>query len=150
MTRNSTRLPVLGSDAAIAVGLVDEWFDPIEAGLRDRVRDFIQRMIESELEAVLSRRGYARRPKADPRTRARAVSPATGTVTDRARIWGALAGWRSPCRGQGSTPRRARPQNGRARRGGASQRRPKQADSLIAGASGARRGVWAARSAKIP
>src|SRR6516162_7134932 len=110
MTSNSTRLPVLGSDAAIAVGLVDEWFDPIEAGLRDRVRDFIQRMIESELEAVLSRRGYARRPKADPRTRARAVSPATGTVTDRARIWGALAGWRSPCRGQGSAPRRARPQ----------------------------------------
>jgi hypothetical protein len=36
------------------------------AGLRDRVRDFIQRMIESELEAVLSRRGYARRPEADP------------------------------------------------------------------------------------
>ena len=34
--------------------------------MRDRVRDFIQRMIESELEAVLSRRGYARRPKADP------------------------------------------------------------------------------------
>ena len=66
MTSNSTKLPVLGSDAAIAVGLVDEWFDPIEAGLRDRVRDFIQRMIESELEAVLSRRGYARRPKADP------------------------------------------------------------------------------------
>jgi hypothetical protein len=30
MTSNSTKLPVLGSDAAIAVGLVDEWFDPIE------------------------------------------------------------------------------------------------------------------------
>ena len=60
MTRNSTRLPVLGSDATIAVGLVDEWFDPIEAGLRDRVGDFIQRMIESELEAVLSRRGSQR------------------------------------------------------------------------------------------
>ena len=47
-------------------GLLDEWFDPIEAGLRDRVRDFIQTMIESELEAVLSRPRYARRPKADP------------------------------------------------------------------------------------
>ena len=66
MTSNSTKLPVLGSDAEIAVGLLDEWFDPIEAGLRDRVRDFIQTMIESELEAVLSRRRYARRPKADP------------------------------------------------------------------------------------
>jgi hypothetical protein len=31
--------------------------------LRDRVRDFIQTMIESELEAVLSRPRYARRPK---------------------------------------------------------------------------------------
>jgi hypothetical protein len=37
MTSNSTKLPVLGSDAEIAVGLLDEWFDPIEAGLRDRV-----------------------------------------------------------------------------------------------------------------
>src|ERR1700746_4138161 len=66
MTTNSTKLPVLGSDGEIAVGRLDEWFDPIEAGLRDRVRDFIQMMIESELEAVLSRPRYARRPKADP------------------------------------------------------------------------------------
>jgi hypothetical protein len=66
MTNNSTKSPVLGSDAEIAVGLLDEWFDPIEAGLRDRVRELIQTMIESELEAVLSRPRYARRPKADP------------------------------------------------------------------------------------
>src|SRR5438270_851040 len=66
MTSNSTKLPVQGSDAEIAVGLLDEWFDPIEAGLRDRVREFIQTMIESELEAVLSRPRYARRRKADP------------------------------------------------------------------------------------
>src|SRR5258708_9691180 len=66
MTSNSQKLPAVGSDAEIAVGLLDEWFDPIEAGLRDRVRDFIQTMIESELEAVLSPRRYARRPKADP------------------------------------------------------------------------------------
>ena len=43
MTSNSTKLPVLGSDAEIAAGFLDEWFDPIEAGLRDRVREFIQR-----------------------------------------------------------------------------------------------------------
>src|SRR5260370_18845861 len=66
MTSNSTNSPALGSDAEIAVGLLDEWFDPIEAGLRDRVREFIQTMIESELEAVLSRPRYARRPQADP------------------------------------------------------------------------------------
>ena len=66
MTNNSTKLPVLGSDAEIGVGLLDEWFDPIKAGLRDRVRELIQTMIENELEAVLSRPRYARRPKADP------------------------------------------------------------------------------------
>src|SRR5207237_6799767 len=63
MTTNSTKLPVLGSDAEMGVGLLDEWFDPIEAGLRDRVRELIQAMIESELEAALSRPRYARRPK---------------------------------------------------------------------------------------
>src|ERR1700736_3260583 len=112
MTNNSTKLPVLGSNPEIAVGFLDEWFDPIEAGLRDRVREFIQTMIESELEAVLAG------PRRIPRTMAPAVSPATGTVTDRARCWGPLAGWRSRCRGRGSTPRRARPRNGRARRCG--------------------------------
>src|SRR5438067_4842200 len=64
MTNNSTKLPVAGSEAETAVHLLDDWFDPIEAGLRDRVRELIQTMIESELEAVLSRSRYARRPKA--------------------------------------------------------------------------------------
>ena len=57
---------------------VDEWFDPIEAGLRDRVRDFIQTMIESELEAVLSRPRYARPPKADPENNGACVSAGHG------------------------------------------------------------------------
>ena len=66
MTNNSTKSPVQGSEAETAVDLLDDWFDPIETGLRDRVRELIQTMIESELEAVLSRSRYARRPKADP------------------------------------------------------------------------------------
>jgi hypothetical protein len=33
------------------VYLFDDWFDPIEAGVRDRVRGFIHAMIESELDA---------------------------------------------------------------------------------------------------
>jgi transposase-like protein len=40
--------------------------DPIEAGLRGRVREFIQAMIESELDTALARPRYGRRPKADP------------------------------------------------------------------------------------
>jgi hypothetical protein len=56
----------LQSEAETTVHLLDDWFDPIEAGLRDRVREFIQAMIESELEAALVRPRYGRRPKADP------------------------------------------------------------------------------------
>jgi transposase-like protein len=47
------------------VHLLDDWFDPIEAGLRGLVRELIQTMIESELETVLSRPRYARRPTGD-------------------------------------------------------------------------------------
>ena len=65
MTSNSTKSPVLGLEPETAVHLLDDWFDPIEAGLRDRVRELIQMLIESELEAVLSRPRYARRPKGD-------------------------------------------------------------------------------------
>ena len=62
MTNNSTKSPVQSSEAETAVHLLDDWFDPIEAGLRGRVRELIQTMIESELETVLSRPRYARRP----------------------------------------------------------------------------------------
>src|SRR5438477_3770079 len=134
MTTNSTKSPVLGSDAEMGVGLLDEWFDPIEAGLRDRVRELIQTMIESELEAVLSRPRYARRPKADPERngacgvaghrhghRSRALLGTFGRVeiaVPRARLdtpEGKTAEWRS-------TALRAY------------QRRTRQADALIAGA----------------
>jgi len=36
------------------------WFDPIEAGLRDRVRGFIETMLEEELAAALGRGRYER------------------------------------------------------------------------------------------
>jgi putative transposase len=36
------------------------WFDPIEAGLRERVRGFIEGLIEEELTAALGRRRYER------------------------------------------------------------------------------------------
>jgi len=40
--------------------LFDNWFDPIECGVRNRVREFIETMMEDELEAALSRPRYAR------------------------------------------------------------------------------------------
>src|SRR6185437_2223645 len=40
--------------------LFDNWFDPIEFGVRSRVRDFIETMMEEELETVLSLPRYGR------------------------------------------------------------------------------------------
>ena len=65
MTSNSTKSSSLQSEAETAMRLLDDWFDPIEAGLRDRVREFIQAMIESELETALARPRYGRRPTGD-------------------------------------------------------------------------------------
>jgi putative transposase len=41
--------------------LFDDWFDPIETGIRDRVRGLIEEMIHGELDAALSRPRYGRR-----------------------------------------------------------------------------------------
>src|SRR6266700_1611374 len=49
--------------ADTAVYLFDDWFDPIEAVVRDRVRGFIQAMIEGELGVTLERPRYGRRPQ---------------------------------------------------------------------------------------
>jgi len=43
--------------------LFDDWFDPIEAQVRERVRGFIRAMIEGELEESLQRPRYGRRSK---------------------------------------------------------------------------------------
>ena len=43
--------------------LLDNWFDPIEAGLRERTREFLQTMFEAELDEVLARSRYARRAR---------------------------------------------------------------------------------------
>jgi hypothetical protein len=60
MTSNSTKPDLLHPRTDTAVQVFD-WFDPIEAGVRGRVRDFIQAMIDAELEEVLARPRYGRR-----------------------------------------------------------------------------------------
>ena len=62
MTSTTTKPDAVQPEAEPAVYLFDDWFDPIEAGLRDRVRDFIETMFRSELDAVLARPRYARQP----------------------------------------------------------------------------------------
>ena len=43
--------------------LFDDWFDPIECGVRERVRGFIEEMIRGELDAALARPRYERQAK---------------------------------------------------------------------------------------
>ena len=62
MTNITTKLESQPA-AETAIHLFDNWFDPIETGLRDRVREFIHAMIEGELDLALSRPRYARHTK---------------------------------------------------------------------------------------
>ena len=48
-----------------AAHLFDNWFDPIESGVRDRVRGFIEELIRCELDAALARPRYGRGKNGD-------------------------------------------------------------------------------------
>jgi putative transposase len=63
MTSHSTMPEQPQSESATAMHLFDNWFDPIEASLRDRAREFLQAMLEAELDEVLDRSRYSRRVK---------------------------------------------------------------------------------------
>ena len=112
--------------------LFDNWFDPVETGLRAKVRGFIETMIEEELDTALSRPRYGRRLELTGKAAAPIVGhrhghrmrSLTGTfgptqiAVPRARIIGEdgkTAEWKS-----------------KSLR--AYQRRTKQAEALIAGA----------------
>ena len=56
MEENSTKTQADGT--ALFAG--DAWFDPIEAGIRDRVRGFIEELLEQELTAALGRTRHER------------------------------------------------------------------------------------------
>jgi hypothetical protein len=40
---------------AAVPSLSEDWFDPLEAGVRQRTRGFIEQMLEEEVAAALSR-----------------------------------------------------------------------------------------------
>jgi putative transposase len=63
MTEVTTKTEVLHSTTASICRLFDDWFDPIETGIRERVRGLIEEMIRGELDEVLSRPRYGRRAK---------------------------------------------------------------------------------------
>jgi len=61
--RDTTRAASIQPDATADALLFDSWFDPVEAGLRARVRGFIETLIADELDAALSRTRYGRLAK---------------------------------------------------------------------------------------
>jgi len=63
MKSDTTHSTFAQPEAETAVYLFDDWFDPIETCVRDRVREFIQAMIEGELDATLLRPRYGRLAK---------------------------------------------------------------------------------------
>src|SRR3954467_11555557 len=69
MDKDSSKGP---AEQALFAG--EAWFDPIEAGLRGRIRGLIEELVEQELEAALGRGRYERggggaAPGHGPRTR---------------------------------------------------------------------------------
>src|SRR5271165_4465928 len=61
MKKDSTKTAAIAAD----IMLFDNWFDPIEDGVRTRVRGFIETMLEEELDEALSRPRYGRRKASD-------------------------------------------------------------------------------------
>ena len=65
MDKDSSKGP---AEQALFTG--EAWFDPIEAGLRGRIRGLIEELVEQELEAALGRGRYERAGGAGPTTAA--------------------------------------------------------------------------------
>ena len=60
MTNITTKPDSSQPKAETAVQLFDDWFDPIETGVRERVHEFIEELIRGELDAALARPRYGR------------------------------------------------------------------------------------------
>jgi putative transposase len=63
MESTTTKPAVPHSGVETSAQLFEDWFDPIESGVRNQVRQFIEGMIEAELEEALSRPRYRRSAK---------------------------------------------------------------------------------------
>lgn len=66
MTNVTIKSPAVQHDGEAGVDLFGNWFDPIETGLRERVREFIEQVIEAELDTALCRPRYGRSAGSEP------------------------------------------------------------------------------------
>ena len=82
MTSVTTKTEGLQPETETASYLFDNWFDPIESGVRERVRGFIDELIRQELDDALARPRYGRQPKdAGGESAARVVGHRHGSRT---------------------------------------------------------------------
>src|SRR5476651_2063596 len=58
MKTDTIKSPAEAAEGTLFLG--DDWFDPLEAGVRTRIRGFIEELLEAELEAALGRDRYER------------------------------------------------------------------------------------------
>jgi putative transposase len=63
MTSVTTKTGGLQPEIETSADLFDNWFDPIESGIRERVRGFIDELIGKELDEALARPRYGRRER---------------------------------------------------------------------------------------
>jgi putative transposase len=113
----------------------EHWFDPLEAGVRTRIRRFIEGLLEAELDAALARKRYERRSLAETETVAKAPKAAGHRHGHRARQ---LMGTFGPVTVRVPRARLEAPDGKTAEWKNATipayKKRTKQADALIAGA----------------
>ena len=72
-----SREPSAGSSEFLGAG----WFDPIEAAIRDRVRGFIEELVDAELDEALGRSRYHRPVTADAAGGQPAIGMDDGTAS---------------------------------------------------------------------
>ena len=58
MKTNTIKATAESAEGTLFLG--DDWFDPLEAGVRTRIRGFIEELLETELDAALGRDRYER------------------------------------------------------------------------------------------
>ena len=58
MKTDTIKSPAEAAEGTLFLG--DDWFDPLEAGVRTRIRGFIEELLEAELDAALGRDRYER------------------------------------------------------------------------------------------
>ena len=81
MTSTTTKPDSLQPAADMAGDLFDNWFDPLEAEVRARSREFIEELLRAELDAALSRPRYGRSPMSGNEGRASVAGHRHGSRT---------------------------------------------------------------------